>query len=320
MRIGIVGAGIAGLACAKRLSGLGDIVLFDKGRRPGGRLTSVVTPTSSWDLGAPFFTARDRAFRAEALRWQEAGWAARWPDGPRDAMVGVPSMATLVAKQSQRFDVRFGVRVQALHRKDGRWAIEGEGMREGPFDSLVVAVPAEQAAPLLSLHDLDAARDAASLRSSPCWAVMVEFPHDIGVARHFQTEVGIFSMLACNRSKPERGKGQCWVLHANTQWSQENLECAPADVAARMLTAFAQVLDMELPAPTFLKAHRWRFSRPVEPLDKTIWNPGLQLGACGDWCRAPTIEGAWLSGVRLAESMRGALLDAATTVHGADRA
>ena len=43
MRVGIVGAGIAGLACAQRLSDHGiDVALFDKGKRPGGRLASVV--------------------------------------------------------------------------------------------------------------------------------------------------------------------------------------------------------------------------------------------------------------------------------------
>jgi flavin-dependent dehydrogenase len=34
VRIGIIGAGIAGLACATRLTGVGhDVVLLDKGRR-----------------------------------------------------------------------------------------------------------------------------------------------------------------------------------------------------------------------------------------------------------------------------------------------
>jgi predicted NAD/FAD-dependent oxidoreductase len=41
VRIGIVGAGIAGLACAQGLVRHGhDVVLFDKGRGPGGRMST----------------------------------------------------------------------------------------------------------------------------------------------------------------------------------------------------------------------------------------------------------------------------------------
>ena len=39
MRVAIVGAGIAGLACAERLADYQiDAVLFDKGKRPGAYL------------------------------------------------------------------------------------------------------------------------------------------------------------------------------------------------------------------------------------------------------------------------------------------
>ena len=50
MRIGIVGAGMAGLACAERLADQGhDGVLIDKdkGRGPGGRMSTRRIPTST---------------------------------------------------------------------------------------------------------------------------------------------------------------------------------------------------------------------------------------------------------------------------------
>jgi predicted NAD/FAD-dependent oxidoreductase len=41
MRIGIVGAGMAGLSCAEGLANHGhDVVLLDKGRGPGGRMST----------------------------------------------------------------------------------------------------------------------------------------------------------------------------------------------------------------------------------------------------------------------------------------
>lgn len=41
MRIGAIGAGMAGLSCAQALRRQGHaVVLFDKGRGPGGRMSS----------------------------------------------------------------------------------------------------------------------------------------------------------------------------------------------------------------------------------------------------------------------------------------
>lgn len=59
MKVAVVGAGIAGLACAKRLTELGVLVeVFDKARGPGGRMTSKRTTHGYLDLGAQYFSGR----------------------------------------------------------------------------------------------------------------------------------------------------------------------------------------------------------------------------------------------------------------------
>eukprot|EP00966_Prymnesium_polylepis_P303429 7008841-Prymnesium_polylepis.1 len=49
-RIGVIGGGVAGLACARRLADLGkDVVVFDTGKwAPGGRASS-----RKWADGGP---------------------------------------------------------------------------------------------------------------------------------------------------------------------------------------------------------------------------------------------------------------------------
>ena len=68
MKTAIIGAGMAGLSCARALIAAGQNVdLFDKGRGPGGRMSTrrMETPIGEirWDHGAQFFTARDDRFR-----------------------------------------------------------------------------------------------------------------------------------------------------------------------------------------------------------------------------------------------------------------
>ncbi len=56
--VAIVGAGIAGLSCATALAAAGRrVVLFDKGRRPGGRLA---TRGGEWGPSSPTPSCPDR--------------------------------------------------------------------------------------------------------------------------------------------------------------------------------------------------------------------------------------------------------------------
>ena len=56
----VIGGGLAGLIAAGRLRDAGrDVVVFDKGRRPGGRANTREHDVHRFDHGAQFFTVRD---------------------------------------------------------------------------------------------------------------------------------------------------------------------------------------------------------------------------------------------------------------------
>ncbi|MFN8072518.1 MAG: FAD-dependent oxidoreductase [Mycobacterium sp.] len=146
MRIGIVGAGIAGLACADGLAGRGhEVVLFDKGRGPGGRMSTRRMETSEglahFDHGAQYFTLRDNAFQAQVNAWIAAGIAAPWPAAGSDAYVGVPGMNAPVRDLASRHVVHWATRVTAVQRRDDGWRLNGKGPDAGEFhdvDALVI--------------------------------------------------------------------------------------------------------------------------------------------------------------------------------------
>ena len=86
MKTLIVGAGLAGLVCARELQAAGDEVsLIDKGRGYGGRLSSRRREGLSFDHGAPELHLRpeDLAETDVLAEWRPEGGPARLVATPR---------------------------------------------------------------------------------------------------------------------------------------------------------------------------------------------------------------------------------------------
>lgn len=330
-QIAVIGAGLAGTACARALRAVGVATrLFDKGRGAGGRLAArrVETPLGEarFDHGAQYLTARTRAFEAALAEAGAAPWAGRFvrltADGARTPLrdearyVGAPGMNGVVKALQSGLDVAYGRRAVGLKGGPRQWRIAFEdGGIEGPFTALVVAIPAPQAAALLNNsqlggHTLTATARAAVL--APCWAVMAVFEHAIDPGFDgAKIEAGALAWVARNASKPGRGDLETWVLHAGSDWSQDHLEETPDTIAADLLDAFQDF--SAAPAPVWAQAHRWRYAmaaqrigrieRASEDAQPLAMDAALGLGLCGDWLIGPRAEHAWTSGTALGAAL-----------------
>jgi renalase len=310
MHIAIVGAGISGLACAELLRDAGHSVrLFDKGRGPGGRMATRRVATAcgeaSFDHGAQYFTARTDEFRAAVTAWEAAGVAAPWPIAGDDAWVGAGAMNGIVKAMAARLDVAFGVTVTGFDRSAGQWRVRHDQGFEGPFDALVVAIPAEQAAVLLSLHDFGMAQVALRARSQPCWTAMFAFAEPLEATHAPVRDIGIINWAVRNSAKPGRSGPESWVVQAQPEWSRQWLEASSEQVATDLLEHLCEALGVPLAQPLAAMAHRWRFAMSSGTGDEALWCEDKAIGACGDWLIAPRVESAWHSGRALAQRILG---------------
>jgi predicted NAD/FAD-dependent oxidoreductase len=308
--VAVIGAGVAGLACARRLQGAGCRVrVFDKGRSVGGRLSTrrVETPLgpAQFDHGAQFFTARDGEFlaalaqlpREAALAWAGRGAAENWS-------VAAPGMSSLAKALAQGLDVRVSTKVEALERDVAGWDLIGEaGALLGRYEAVVSAVPAEQAVPLLAPAAQVLALEARLAVTAPCWAGLFAFAEPVKAAAvaYPLEDQEVLTWLACDSAKPGRPDAlACWVAHATPAWTRARLEASPDVIAPLLLDAVSSVLG-PLPAPVLAQAHRWRFAKVERPNGSAFgWDAEACIGACGDWRLGPRVELAWRSGHDLA--------------------
>jgi renalase len=306
MRIGIIGAGMAGLACAEGLVNQGhDVVLFDKGRGPGGRMSTRRIPTSAgeayFDHGAQYFTVRDEAFRRCVAAWMSHGAATPWPSAGKDAYVGVPAMNAPVRLLADRQSVHWTTEVTRIESFDCGWRLILENGEAVELDVAVVATPAEQASALLASVAPDLAARAHPAPSAPCWTVMLAFPEPVAVAQDCWRGEGIIGWAARNNSKPGRIGPESWFVQASPGWSRAYVESEPEWVADALKGALSDLLGVVLPHCAGVSSHRWRFARSGAEGSDAIFDRDRRLGLCGDWLLGPRVEAARLSGTALAE-------------------
>ncbi|MBM7060175.1 NAD(P)/FAD-dependent oxidoreductase [Pseudomonas sp. UL073] len=319
--IAIIGTGLAGLSAADCLTAAGQAVqLFDKSHGSGGRLASKRSDAGSLDLGAQYFTARDRRFLEAVQRWQARGWVAEWtpnlynysagqlsysPD-EQTRWVGTPRMSSITRALVGALPVNFGCRISEVFRGQQHWQLQDtEGQVYGPFSQVIIATPAPQATALLAAAP-KLAGAAASVAMEPTWAVALGFDEalDTPIEGCFVQDSPL-SWLARNRSKPGRdGKLDTWVLHASSSWSKEHLDLPKEQVIEQLHGAFAELIGCAVPAPAFSLAHRWLYARPAQAHQwGVLADADLGLYACGDWCLSGRVEGAWLSGQEAARRL-----------------
>lgn len=324
--VAIIGAGVAGLACAARLRAAGlDVTLFDQAASPGGRCATQATPAGPFDAGAASFSAVSAPFGAQMQAWASEGALAPDPLVP-GAWLGAPNMSAWVQHLARGLLIAGG-EVAAIERAEqGRWALRlHAGLAPGQhFDAVVVAVPAEQGVALLQ-PDPALAAQLRNARSEACWSVLAGWPTALALSDELfpaapapcngPAHTPPVGPLACARreeAKPGRppvsGFGTRWVLHASPYWSANNLDVPPDQVVRHLLDAFARAAGRRLARPSFAQARLRRYATVVQPLQQACgWNAELRLGACGDaWHGLPGaagVERAWLSGRALADRL-----------------
>ncbi|MEG3085725.1 FAD-dependent oxidoreductase [Sphingomonas sp. PB2P12] len=313
MKVAIVGAGVAGLSCAVRLQQGGcDVTVLDKGRGAGGRMSTrwIAVPGGevAFDHGAQYLTLRDPAF-VDAMRdWEAAGVVARWPAAGGDAWVGTDGMSSIVKHLAAKTNVRWNCHVTKIRTTADGWRVEAPVTKSPSetYDAVVVATPAEQAAPLLAPHDPAMASEALACRSTPCWTTMVAFDGPLAIEQDVIRDAGIIGWAARNSAKPGRAGPEAWVVQATPSWSITHLEEPVDTVVDCLLEALSKQCDSAMPGPIVRAGHRWRYARATATDLGCLWNGSERIGAAGDWLIAPRIESAWLSGRQLAERILAA--------------
>jgi len=308
--IAVVGAGVAGLTAARVLTDAGHAVtVFDKGRRPGGRLaTKVFAAGGRADTGAQFFTVRSPELGRAVARWSAEGLVHEWCRGfdsidghPRYAVRG--GMAELAADLARGLEVRCSVHVERIRLEADKVLLdwpEAHGHEGGRLaaDTVIVTTPVPQARALL-----DGTVAVPSVHYDPTISLSVALDRPARISasggRQLQ-EDPVWSFIADNQAKGVSAQPVI-TFHSTAAYAESRFDRDPTAVAEEMLEAVrpflagASILEFQL--------QRWRYATPavVHP-DRSFSAANGRVILAGDAFGGPRLEGAFLSGRSAAEA------------------
>jgi len=318
-RIAIIGAGLAGLTLARKLSAAASVTVFDKSRGFGGRMATRQAAPFAFDHGAQYFTARDPAFRTLLEPYLQAGIVRPWEgkavtlnaagelEGPtRDlGFVAAPRMTSLAKAMAEGLDVRLEAEVSRLeHSEGGWWLAMKTGVPAGPFDWVISTAPAPQTQKLMPAGFQDTSR-LQNVKMTGCLTAMLGFETPLALPFDAAFVTGSpIGWIAVDSSKPGRDGAFSLLAQSTNEWAESHLEGDPADVQDQLLTALAALLGADVRRHSFASLHRWRYAATPAPLGQPfLLDAARGLAACGDWCLSGRVESAFLSANALADQL-----------------
>uniref|UniRef100_A0ACD5X9F2 Uncharacterized protein n=3 Tax=Avena sativa TaxID=4498 RepID=A0ACD5X9F2_AVESA len=261
-------------------------------------------------------------------------------EGTTKKYVGVPGMNSICKSLCQEDGVmtKFGVTIGKMDWLQDRssWSLSSlDGKDLGSFDYVVATdknVASQKVSGLTGKPpplDLSVFPHLATMFQDipvrPCFALMLAFSEPLAMVPvqgfSFYNSDSL-SWAFCDSSKPERAcappNRQSWVLRSTAEYASKVINSmgprkpsaeALAKVAEELFKEF-QATGLNIPQPIFMKAHRWGGAFPDVSIggdDKCVWEKSIKLAICGDFCASPSVEGAVLSGMRVASKILGCL-------------
>jgi predicted NAD/FAD-dependent oxidoreductase len=304
---------VAGLTAARSLGDVGhEVVVVDKGRRPGGRLaTTEFAGGARGDHGAQFFTVRSTELEREFDRWMADGVVHEWcrgfaaPDGhPR--YVGTGGMAALAAGLARGLDVRQSSHVDAIVPADGAWSVSwpsGHGTPAGSLaaDVVLLTCPVPQSAALLG-----PGVDIPEIAYDPTLSLVVALDGPAAVPPPGGVQLTgdpVWSWVGDNQAKGA-STAPAVTLHTTTAVAAERWDDDAETLTADLLAAATPWLGA---SAVDVRLHRWRFATPVQPWPERWLEVAPGAFLAGDAFGGPRIEGAYLSGRAVADRITARL-------------
>lgn len=324
MRVGIVGAGVAGLAAARKLTQSGhEAVVFEAENHVGGRAATERLGAFVFDTAATSVCPRGKAIEAAMLEELDKTDLVRierpiyvhqgrrtFPGDPAKSALaryvyrpGIQHLAKLLA---EGLDVWLGQRLGRVDKTDKSYMTYGSSGESEEFDAIVLTAPVPETREFLERSGVRRPLDNAAYRP----VISILLGYDKPLDRPFHAvidpeQVHPLTWLSVESLKsPGRAPdGQtALVAQMSAGYSRMRWESSDELILRESLVDVSRLLGQEFSSPTESAVRRWKHAQPEQTaIFERVNPPGTTLVIAGDGVMGGRIEYAYETGIKAAE-------------------
>tara|TARA_B100000963_G_scaffold76097_1_gene64217 strand:+ start:889 stop:1857 length:969 start_codon:yes stop_codon:yes gene_type:complete len=308
-KIVVIGSGIAGLAAANHLNPKNfNITVLDKGKYPGGRISTRKNKEFIFNHGAQFFTAKSNEFKKICQSGVKDNILINWNTfSKKNRYIGNPNMREFSFWFSKNLKIYQQTLVKNIEYNDSFSIITNN--KKFKADGLIITAPSSQAAELIKNLDNQMYNLIEKVTYFPCWCLMLSIK-DMNL-KHFDIdEKSIFSWIISENNKIKNSLNyNCITIHTNEKFSLDYLEQNKEFVLDKIIREFTKIYQVNTQDIIYKNIHRWRYAKVKNPfpIEESKISKKIPLGIAGDWCppaedthyngNGQRIEDAFLSGI-----------------------
>ena len=318
LSIAIVGAGLSGLTIANVIGDHAEVTVFEKARGVGGRMSTRYADEFYFDIGAQFFTARNKHFKQFLAPHFSSGLVQEWQGKVvtfekgkemsdriwfEPHYVATPGMNHLCKKLAENIKIHLNCDIAPLGEKSKHgWELfDKNGNELGCYNWVISTAPPVQTT---HLFDNFLPQDSSLSQSKflACYSLMFGFrkkwEHSWMAANILNSPL---EWIAVNSTKPGRNHNlTTLVVHSSNKLAEAHVEDDLEKTEYFLRDELQQILKFDISDPEYFSLHRWRYALLDKPNSDKIKNEYyydevLQLASVGDWCSRSRIEDAWLN-------------------------
>ena len=298
----IVGAGIAGLAAGRMAQKAGlKVMLIDKGRRVGGRVSTRRSNGFVFNHGAQFATSRSSDFGNILRAANTAGMATDWQISDKKmVVVGTPIMRALPMFLAKNLPIQQNRRIASIISKTDHIQCVDTDDASLTARKVICTAPAPQTATLVAddFHDLAATASYAAY--APCLTVMLGLADDEVLPRtpvkspqhNIGWAVSETARPAATQHRP------ALTIQADAAWSAAHKDDTNDSIIRRLIEKYQMSTGRQVGEVLHAHVHCWLYAKVTtpSPADSIICQKNLAIA--GDWLGGARIENAFISGQR----------------------
>ena len=313
----IIGAGFSSAVLSQLLISK-NLLIFDKGRGPGGRSsTRRVENIGFFDHGLQYISARTKEFDLflnQHLQSSIKEWNGNFRSFENNKIIDSKKYIGKLGNNDFVKDLlsakaEYCQELLSVKRKNNKWTLQFKDKKDRECERLILTIPMEQCQKITNSLNLSLNFEGTM---EPNLTAMIAFNKPLKISSvgiKFQKN-SILGWAGNESSKLRIGNNknlELWTLQSSLDFAKKYCHIyrdKKDEVLELMTQEFLTLLKIKNVEISHKNIHGWLYAFKSKNFsNKFYWNKDVNLGICGDWMSGPKAEDAWSSATLLANQI-----------------